>query len=305
MRMTAALTESTGFCLDHAITAAGLDPDHVFRTARDTLAEDLQWGPDVTTLATIGPDHTGVADVVAREPGTIAGVPVAAAVAQAAADAHDSTIEISPNVPDGTRVESGTTVLSIGGPVRVLLTAERSMLNLFGQLSGVATQTAAWVAAIGDRPCTVRDTRKTVPGLRELQKYAVRCGGGANHRMGLGDAALIKDNHVAAAGSVGAAYAAVRRADPEIAVEVECDTLDQVSEALSAGAELILLDNMTPDQLHSAVELAGPYPTRLEASGGLTLDRADDVAATGVDYISVGALTHSVTVLDLGFDLRV
>lgn len=305
MRMTAARTESPGFRLDHAIATAGLDPDRVFETARDTLAEDLQWGPDVTTLATIGSDQTGVADVVARKPGTVAGVPVAAAVAQAVADDHGSTIEVSPGVGDGTAVAPGTTVLSIAGPVRVLLTAERSMLNLFGQLSGVATRTAAWVAAIGDRPCTVRDTRKTVPGLRELQKYAVRCGGGDNHRMGLGDAALIKDNHVAATGSVGAAYTAVRRADPGIAVEVECDTLDQVSEALSAGAELILLDNMTPDQLRSAVELAGSYPTRLEASGGLTLDQAGDVAGTGVDYISVGALTHSVPVLDLGFDLRV
>lgn len=303
-RSTAHPRPRSAFSLDQVLTASGLDRDRVFATARDTLVEDLRWGPDITTLATIATDTTGVADVVAREPGTIAGVPVAAAVTQAAADEEGVAVSIDAMVADGTRVGPGAVVLTVSGPLRVLLTAERSLLNLSSQLSGVATRTAAWVTAIGDLPCTVRDTRKTVPGLRGLQKYAVRCGGGANHRMGLGDAALIKDNHVAAAGSVRAAYAAVRRADPTITVEVECDTLDQVSEALTAGADLILLDNMGPDQLRWAVETAAPYGARLEASGGLTIEQAAEVAQTGVDYISVGELTHSAPVLDLGFDLR-
>ncbi len=294
----------THFDLDQALAGAGLDRDHVIGTAERTLAEDLHWGPDVTTLATIGPEQSGTADVVARASGTIAGIPVAAAVAQAAAGDHTARMDITVAAADGTHVAPGDRVLTITGPLRVLLTAERSLLNLVSQLSGVATETAAWVAAIGDRPCTVRDTRKTVPGLRVLQKYAVHCGGGQNHRMGLGDAALIKDNHVAAAGSVTAAYTAVRQNDPAITVEVECDTLDQVSEALAAGADLILLDNMNPDQLRRAVAIAEPYTAKLEASGGLTIEQAAAVADTGVDYISVGALTHSAPALDLHLDLR-
>jgi nicotinate-nucleotide pyrophosphorylase (carboxylating) len=206
-------------------------------------------------------------------------------------------------VSDGTRVAPGDRVLTVEGPLATLLTAERTLLNLLSQLSGVATRTAAWVDAIGDQPCRVRDTRKTVPGLRILQKYAVRCGGGVNHRMGLGDAALIKDNHVAAAGSVRAAYEAVRAADPVITCEIECDTLDQVREAIEVGPDLILLDNMDLDRMREAVQLAAGR-VKLEASGGLTLPDAAAVAATGVDYMAVGELTHSTPVLDLGFDLR-
>jgi nicotinate-nucleotide pyrophosphorylase (carboxylating) len=215
-------------------------------------------------------------------------------------------------VRDGDRIEPGDRLLRLAGPLRQLLTAERTLLNLLCQLSGVATETARWVRALAPPPgseesgrsaVSVRDTRKTVPGLRALQKYAVRCGGGVNHRMGLGDAALIKDNHVAAAGSVTAAYRAVRDHDPTIAVEVECDTLAQVAEALAAGAGLILLDNMDPDELRTAVALARPHAVKLEASGGLTLERAAEVAATGVDYVAVGALTHSAPALDLGLDL--
>lgn len=295
---------SAEFDLQQAVAAAGLEYGQVITTARRTLAEDLWWGPDVTTTATIPADQIGVADVIARAPGTVAGIPVAAAVAQTAAADHDATVRIDPVVADGARVDAADVLLTIAGPLRVLLTAERSLLNLFSQLSGVATQTANWVTAVGDRSCRIRDTRKTVPGMRALQKYAVTCGGGGNHRMGLGDAALIKDNHVAVAGSVGAAYAAVRGYDPDITIEVECDTLDQVSEALAAGADLILLDNMELDQLRAAVTAAASYAAELEASGGLTLDRAAAIADTGVDYISVGALTHSAPALDLGFDLR-
>ncbi len=295
---------TTTFDLDSALSRAGLDGEHVLDVARRTLAEDLQWGGDVTTDATIGADRLGSADVVARRDGTIAGIPVAVAVMTMLAADRGAVVTVEAAVADGDRVGPGDRVLTVTGPLRVLLTAERSLLNLLCQLSGVATQTAAWVEAIGDRDCAVRDTRKTVPGLRILQKYAVRCGGGVNHRMGLGDAALIKDNHVAAAGSVRAAFEAVRTARPGISCEIECDTLDQVVEALEAGADLILLDNMEPDRLRRAVELARPYSVRLEASGGLGLDDAAAVAATGVHYIAVGALTHSAPVLDLGFDLQ-
>lgn len=288
---------------DHELTAAGLDPAHVLDIARCTLAEDLYWGPDVTTLAIIQEGQHGVADVVSRQAGMIAGIPVAAAVLRAAAEEHGSDVDIEPVVADGSRVVPGAVVLRVSGPLRTLLTAERSMLNLLSQLSGVATATSAWIEAIGDHHCAVRDTRKTAPGLRVLQKYAVTCAGGRNHRMGLADAALIKDNHIAAAGSVAAALAAMRQYDSTISVEVECDTIEQMHEALEAGADLILLDNMSLDQMAACVRAAEPYTTELEASGGITIDMASDVAAIGVDYISVGALTHSVVALDLGFDL--
>ena len=206
-------------------------------------------------------------------------------------------------IGDGSRVRPGDALLEIEAPLRTLLTAERTLLNLLGQLSGVATATAAWVDALGDSGVRVRDTRKTVPGLRVLQKYAVRCGGGVNHRMGLGDAALIKDNHVAAAGSITAALEAVRTHAPGVTCEVECDTLDQVREAVAAGAQLVLLDNMSTDQMTQAVQIARPAGVMTEASGGLTLPDAPAVAATGVDYVAVGALTHSAVVLDLGLDM--
>jgi nicotinate-nucleotide pyrophosphorylase (carboxylating) len=205
---------------------------------------------------------------------------------------------------DGDRVEAGQEVLRIAGPLREMLGAERTLLNFVTHLSGVATATRAWVDAVAGTGCAVRDTRKTLPGLRQLEKYAVRCGGGVNHRMGLGDAALVKDNHVAAAGGVAAAIAAVRRVAPDLPLEVECDTLEQVADALAAGAGLILLDNMALADLRAAVMLARQYPgTRLEASGGLRLETARAVAETGVDYVAVGALTHSSPALDLGLDL--
>lgn len=287
-----------------ALQSAGLDPAHVADVAAATLAEDLQWGPDVTSEATLPADATGTADVVARAAGCLAGVPVAAAVVATLAAQQGTEVTVELHLADGTRVQPGDRVLTATGPLRTLLTAERSMLNLISQLSGVASATAAWADALAGTATSVRDTRKTVPGLRVLQKYAVRCGGGVNHRMGLGDAALIKDNHVAAAGSVAAAYQAVRAHAPTIDVEVECDTVAQVAEAVAAGASLVLLDNMTPEQIERAVELTRPAGVRTEASGGLTIADAPAYAATGVDYIAVGALTHSAQVLDLGFDLR-
>lgn len=289
---------------DDRLTAAGLAPRQVRTLIRTVLAEDLAWGPDVTTLSTVPAGTTATGLVVARQAGVLAGVPVATAVVEELARRQGTTMTTEVLLDDGARVEAGAQVLRIDGPVHTLLTAERTLLNLLCQLSGVATATAAWVTALGGTGARVRDTRKTVPGLRLLQKYAVRCGGGVNHRMGLGDAALIKDNHVAAAGSVSAAFAAVRAHAPHVSVEVECDTLDQVGEALTAGAQLILLDNMGPDDLRAAVALAADHPgVELEASGGLTLESAGAVAATGVDYLAVGALTHSAPVLDLGLDL--
>lgn len=285
------------------VTSGGLDPARLTALVRSTLAEDLAWGPDVTTESTISADAQATASVVARAAGTLAGVPIAVATLEVLACDRSVTVATKVSKHDGDQVEPGEVILTVTGPTRVLLTAERTLLNLLSQLSGVATLTAQWVDAVGGSGAAIRDTRKTVPGLRQLQKYAVRCGGGVNHRMGLGDAALIKDNHVAAAGSVRAAFAAVRRTAPQITVEVECDTLDQVREAIAAGAELILLDNFDHATMRQAVELGTATAVRFEASGGLTLDQASGVAATGVDFLAVGALTHSAPVLDLAFDL--
>lgn len=277
--------------------------DEVRRLVTLALYEDLRLGPDVTTEATVPADAVGTALVVAREAGTIAGVPVAIEVLRQVADSRRVEVTTKVFAKDGSRVSPGDAVLEISGPLRTLLTAERTLLNFLGQLSGVATQTALWAEAISGTDARVRDSRKTVPGLRSLQKYAVVCGGGVNHRMALGDAALIKDNHVAAAGSVAAAYQAVRQHAPEVAVEVECDTLAQVAEAISVGADLVLLDNFTTADTVTAVGLCRAAGVRTEASGGLTLDRAREVAETGVDFLAVGALTHSAPVLDLGLDL--
>jgi nicotinate-nucleotide pyrophosphorylase (carboxylating) len=230
----------------------------------------------------------------------LAGLPVAAAVLDAACPAATFT----PQARDGDQVAAGDVVARVEGPLAEILTAERTLLNFLTHLSGIATATRAWVDAIDGTGAFVRDTRKTIPGLRVLEKYAVRCGGGVNHRMGLGDAALIKDNHIAAAGGVTAAFHAVLAAAPGVVTEVECDTLDQVGQALAAGAALILLDNMSPDQMRSAVAMARAYPAaKLEASGGLRLENAREVASTGVHYLSVGALTHSSAALDLALDV--
>ncbi|MBB1508234.1 carboxylating nicotinate-nucleotide diphosphorylase [Tessaracoccus sp. MC1756] len=268
------------------------------------LDEDLRYGPDVTTLTTVPAEAQGVAEVVSREAGVISGINAALAALKTLADRVGSSASAEVVAPDGTHVAPGDVVLRISGPVQTLLTAERTLLNFLGQLSGVATATSRWVEAVAGTAAQIRDTRKTVPGLRALQKAAVVDGGGVNHRMALGDAALIKDNHVAAAGSVEAAFRAVQRAAPGISVEVECDTLEQVRAAVEVGAELVLLDNMAPDTMRAAVEICRPAGVKTEASGGLTLESAHAVAATGVDYISIGALTHSARVLDLGLDLR-
>lgn len=285
------------------IATAGLDLRQVIEVADRTLDEDLSWGPDATTEAIFGPDQRGRARIVSRNRGCLAGVPLAAVVLHLMAARNGDTATSRILMRDGSRVEPGDAVLEAEAPLRTLLTAERSMLNLSGQLSGVATATAAWADALAGSGTRVRDTRKTVPGLRVLQKYAVRCGGGVNHRMGLGDAALIKDNHIAAAGSVAGALRAVQAHAPDLVCEVECDSLDQVVEAIAAGASLVLLDNMPPALMRQAVALTRPSGVATEASGGLHLADAAAVATCGVDYVAVGGLTHSAPVLDLGLDM--
>jgi nicotinate-nucleotide pyrophosphorylase (carboxylating) len=287
--------------LTKEIEAAGLDPEEVEAVVRRALDEDLALGPDVTTRATVPAEARATGDVVPRSPGVLAGLPVAAAVFDLVGGPQ---VEIALLAADGDPVVPGRAVLTVSGPTRALLTAERTALNLVGHLSGVASLTARWVEAVAGTSAAIRDTRKTLPGLRALEKHAVRCGGGVNHRMALGDAALVKDNHVAAAGGIRAAVDAVRAGAPEVPLEVECDTLDQVREAIDAGVGLVLLDNFGLDETRAAVALARAAGVRLEASGGLDLGRAPEVAATGVDYLAVGALTHSAPVLDLGFDLR-
>lgn len=280
---------------------ARLDPKALESLVLAAIEEDLDGGVDVTTVATVPPDQRATLDLVARGAGVAAGIPVAAAVFMAVSG--DDDLDITFGVGDGDRVEPGDVILSVTGLTHELLRAERPALNMLGHLGGIATLTRAWADAIGGTKASIRDTRKTTPGLRKLEKYAVRCGGGQNHRMSLSDAALVKDNHVFAAGGVAAAFEAVRAMFPDVPVEVEVDSMDQLDEVLAAGADLVLLDNFTPADMAAAVQRTAGR-ARLEASGGLSLANAAEVAATGVDFIAVGALTHSAPVLDIGADLR-
>ena len=284
----------------------GLSEDELAE-ARATIAraldEDLRYGPDVTSLATVPADATTTASVVTREAGVAAGVDIGILVLDAVLGAEQ--YRVVRRVEDGTRVGPGDALLTVEARSRDLLTAERTMLNLVCHLSGIATATAHWVAAVDGTRAAIRDTRKTLPGLRLLQKYAVRVGGGVNHRMGLGDAALIKDNHVAAAGGVLPALHAVRELAPNLPCEVEVDSLEQLDEILGERVELVLLDNFPVWQTQIAVQRrdARAPGTKLESSGGLSLDTAAEYAGTGVDFLAVGALTHSVRVLDVGLDV--
>jgi nicotinate-nucleotide pyrophosphorylase (carboxylating) len=278
-----------------ALQAAGLDARELQTVVALALAEDLRYGPDVTTQATVAADAVAVAEITPRKPGVLAGVPVALAVF----DALTAGYQVLTNAGDGATLTPGVPALVLRGPTRGLLTAERTALNFLCHLSGIATVTARWVAAVEGTGAVIRDSRKTLPGLRAVEKYAVRCGGGSNHRMGLGDSVLIKDNHIQAAGSVAAALAAVPAG---LHCEVEVDDLVQLKEAVAAGAAEVLLDNFTVAECAEAVRLAGAA-VKLEASGGLTLETARGYAETGVDYLSVGALTHSAPYLDLGMDL--
>jgi nicotinate-nucleotide pyrophosphorylase (carboxylating) len=284
--------------LAQELTAAGLDPQEVDALIERALAEDLQEAGDVTSLATVPAEQRSVADVVARKDGIVAGLAVAEAVFVRLGAAQTER-----RTKDGERVREGDVLMTVAGPTRSLLTAERTALNLLTHLSGIATLTGKWVEAISGTKARVRDSRKTLPGLRALEKYAVRCGGGVNHRMSLSDAALIKDNHVVAAGGVAEAFRAVRERYPDLPIEVEVDRLDQLGPVLEEGAQEILLDNFTVEETAEAVQMVRNL-AKLEASGGLTLESARDVAETGVDYLAVGALTHSAQALDIALDLR-
>jgi nicotinate-nucleotide pyrophosphorylase (carboxylating) len=284
---------------EQGLTRAGLIPDDVRRVLDAALAEDLAYGPDATTAAIVPESVMVTATLGSRRTGVLAGIPVL----EALLDTRLTRAEVTVHLNDGDRVTPGDVVLTIQARAGELLTLERTALNLITHLSGIATTTRAWVDAVAGTGCRIRDTRKTLPGLRALQKYAVRCGGGVNHRMGLGDAILIKDNHVAVAGSITAAMDAARTRAGQLPIEVEVDTFDQLAEAIDAGADLVLVDNWSIEECAKGVDLARSTGTRLESSGGLTLAVAADYAATGVDFLAVGSLTHTVTALDLGLDV--
>ncbi len=292
------------------VTAAGLDLDALSLIISEALDEDLGGrgvlpagtgaGLDITSFATMPAARTAHGEFVVRQPGTVAGLPVAAyVVASVCAPAGDFNLVL--HATDGDRVARGDVLISITGNARALLTAERVALNLITMMSGVATATRAWVDALAGTNTKVRDSRKTLPGLRMLQKYAVRVAGGINHRMSLADAALIKDNHVIAAGGVIEAYRAVRRSFPDVPVEVEVTSAEQARQVVAAGATEILLDNMSSAEMTGIVAELGNRAT-FEASGGLTLLNATDVAKTGVNFVAVGAITHSAPILDIALD---
>jgi len=279
----------------------GLPPEEVLRIVSTALAEDL--GPDnsdVTSSATIRADQRDIGDLVARADGVLAGLAVAAAVFDVAGA---GSVAFTRRIEDGTRVVRGQILATVAGPTRALLAAERTALNLLSRMSGIATHTRAWADLIEGTGVRVLDTRKTTPGLRVLEKYAVRAGGGTNKRMGLYDVAMVKDNHALAAGGVVAAFERVRDAYPDVPVQVEVTTEAEAVAAVEAGATFLLCDNMTPDLLRRVVA-AVDGRAELEATGRLTLDVASEFAATGVDYLSVGALTHSSPILDIALDLR-
>ena len=280
------------------LQAAGMEPSVVAEIVERALIEDVGSG-DVTSIATIPAEQHDVADVVARADGVVAGLAVAGAVFHAAA----RHIDFEARVADGAAVSRGDVLATVAGPTRALLTAERTALNLLCRMSGVATHTRKWADALVGTKATVLDTRKTTPGLRVLEKYAVRAGGGTNKRMGLYDVAMIKDNHKIAAGGLSLAFGAVRDLYPEVPVQVEITTVDEAVEAVEAGATFLLCDNMEPSLLRQVVAAVGDR-AELEATGGLTLARVREFAETGVDYLSVGALTHSSPILDIALDLR-
>lgn len=289
-----------------SLEAAGLEAEDVERVVRQALAEDVGGaGEDLTSVATIPAGSRSIGDFVARGDGVIAGLPVLAATLELGIG---DEVEYELLARDGDPVARGAVVATVVASTRALLQTERVALNLLCRLSGIATATHAWVEALAGTGARVRDTRKTTPGLRLLEKYAVRCGGGVNHRVGLHDAVLVKDNHVLAAGGVGAALDAVHAhlGDRRVVVQTEIDRLDQLDEALDHGATQILLDNMSLADTRAAVARtrARAPGVLLEASGGLTLERAREVGATGVDLIAVGAITHSAGILDIALDLR-
>ena len=282
--------------LSKLITDQGLNPDAINSKVSEALSED-SITDDLTSQATINQSQVSSARFVTRKSGVMAGCLVAAAVLE-----QCGIKEYELLVKDGQEVSANTELIRLKAETRAILKAERTALNFLSHLSGIATITNLWVKEVSASKAAIRDTRKTTPGLRELEKYAVRMGGGLNHRMNLSDQALIKDNHIAAAGSVSEAINRVKKAAPGALIEVEVDTLEQLKEALQCSVEIVLLDNMSIEQTKAAVEIARGSNTKLESSGGLKLENAAAYAATGVDYLAVGALTHSAPVLDIGLD---
>jgi nicotinate-nucleotide pyrophosphorylase (carboxylating) len=265
---------------------------------RRALAEDLAGGNDITSVATVSGDEHVIADFTARKNGVIAGIDMAIATLR-----EVGLTDITQHLRDGDRVEPGSVLITVRGDTRAILLAERTALNFLGHLGGIATLTDQWVAAVAGTKTVIRDTRKTTPGLRLLEKAAVVAGGGTNHRLSLSDAALIKDNHIAAAGGVIAAFSKVRTAFPDAQIEIEVDSLEQLREVATQSPDLVLLDNMSPGQCREAVTFVdGRF--KLEASGGITLENARAYAQSGVDYLAIGALTHSAPVLDIGLDMN-
>jgi nicotinate-nucleotide pyrophosphorylase (carboxylating) len=276
----------------------GLSPNHIFQQVKDAISEDLAGGQDLTSVATITQSQVSTADFVTRTGGVVSGLHVVAAVLEYCGVNHYEVL-----VDEGAKVSAGKVLITAQGNTQKLLLAERTALNFLSHLSGISTLTNQWVSEISGTKCQVRDTRKTTPGLRMLEKFAVRMGGGTNHRLSLSQAALIKDNHILAAGSISAAFNATKKMFPDKSIEIEVDSIDQVNEAVKLKPDLILLDNMSVEQCSQAVLISAGL-VKLEASGGIAISNAKSYAATGVDYLAIGSLTHSAPALDIGLDFR-
>ena len=280
------------------IKTLGLSPNHIFQQVKDAVAEDLMGGEDITTVATISESQVSTADFVARKAGVVSGLHVAAAVLEYCGINHYEVL-----VDEGATVAAGKVLITAQGNTRKLLLAERTALNYLTHLSGISTTTNKWVQAVAGTKCVIRDSRKTTPGLRSLEKFAVRMGGATNHRLSLSAEGLIKDNHIIASGGITAAFKALKEKFPGKPIEIEVDSLEQLTQAIAAGAQLVLLDNMDPGLCKQAVALVAGK-CKLEASGGITLENAKAFADTGVDYLAIGALTHSAPALDIALDFR-
>jgi nicotinate-nucleotide pyrophosphorylase (carboxylating) len=276
----------------------GLSPNHIFQQVKEAISEDLAGGEDITSVATITDSQVSTADFICRTDGIVSGLHVAAAVLEYCGINHYEVL-----VDEGAKVSAGKILITVQANTRKLLLAERTAINFLSHLSGISTSTSKWVSELSGTKCKVRDTRKTTPGLRQLEKFAVRMGAGLNHRISLSESALIKDNHIVAAGSITNAFKLVKQKFPNKKIEIEVDTLEQLAEAILLKPELILLDNMSVDQCIKAVSITNGT-VKLEASGGLTLENAKAYANTGIDYMAVGALTHSAPILDIGLDFR-
>ena len=276
----------------------GLSPNHIFQQVKDAISEDLAGGQDLTSVATITQSQVSTADFVTRTGGVVSGLHVVAAVLEYCGVNHYEVL-----VDEGAKVSAGKVLITAQGNTQKLLLAERTALNFLSHLSGISTLTNQWVSEISGTKCQVRDTRKTTPGLRMLEKFAVRMGGGTNHRLSLSQAALIKDNHILAAGSISAAFNATKKMFPDKSIEIEVDSIDQLNEAVKLKPDLILLDNMSVEQCSQAVLISAGL-VKLEASGGIAISNAKLYAATGVDYLAIGSLTHSAPALDIGLDFR-